>query len=102
VGNPNRPNPAPEKQRARILTRPAKEYAYRAIQDGFLRLDPGPITGDDIPVEFPSSFEEQARRERQGMRAVSRRQQWIAGLAAAPGFRPVCAWLRGMAVGRAD
>lgn len=99
-GNPNRGAETPEKQRVRMLTHPAKEYAHAQIRAAFLRIDPGWIPGDDIRVEFPSALAEKAQRERDSMYSLERRQRRIARIAAAPGIRAIGSVLRRALRGR--
>jgi hypothetical protein len=94
AGDPNRPAGTPGEQRIRLLTHPAKEYAHAAIREAFQRIDPGPIPGNGVRVEFPPAFEEQARRERRKIHSLERRQQWIERIAATPGVRAVGPLLR--------
>ena len=100
-GNPHRPEQTPEEQHIRSLTRPAKKIAHTALHEAFLRLDPGPIAGDDVRFEIPSLFEEQARRERRGIELLGERRQRIARIAAAPGFRSIGPLLRRVLPGTA-
>jgi len=99
--NPNGPPGTPELERLRLRKRPAKEYAYAAISDAFLRLDPGVIDGSPIRLEFPQALEDMARRERTRMLSLERRQERIARWAAAPGLRLLGSTLRRGLVGPA-
>jgi len=71
-------NPEPETPDAPAVVRAAKEYSHAALREGFLRVDPGPISGGDLAAEFPAYLEEAARRERAEIERLARRQQWIA------------------------
>jgi hypothetical protein len=90
TGNPIRPM----SERTRALTHHTKEYAHAGLRRGFEGIDPGPMPGGDIRVEFPPALEEQARRERRAIRSIERRQQWISRIAAGPGLRGVGPLLR--------
>ncbi len=90
TGNPIRRMP----ERTRALTHHTKEYAHAGLRTAFERIDPGPIPGNDIRVEFPPAIEEQARRERRAVRSIERRQRWISRIAAGPGLRGVGPLLR--------
>jgi hypothetical protein len=91
--DPNRPA-GPEKQRARAMARIPREHAHAALREAFFRLDPGPIPGEDVSAEFPPGLEEEARRERSGLEAIQRRQQWISKVTAIPGIRSVRPWVQ--------
>jgi hypothetical protein len=90
TGNPT----LPRTERIRAMTYPTKEYAHAGLRKAFEQIDPGPIPGNDIRVEFPPAIEEQARRERRAIRSIERRQQWISRIAAGPGLRAVGPLLR--------
>jgi hypothetical protein len=92
----SRPRQTNEAERQRVLdmTRVPREHAQAALRDAFERMDPGPIAGDDVRVEFPSGLEEEARRERSGIETLQRRQQWISKVTAVPGFRSVRPWVQ--------
>ena len=94
AGNPDRPSRTPAEQESRSLTFPVREFAQTAIRAAFQGIDPGPMQGDDVRVEFPAGFEEQARRERREIEWVNRRRQWISRVAAIPGARAVGPLLR--------
>jgi hypothetical protein len=94
TGNPNPPSLTPEGRRIFKLTQPNKEYALTALREAFLRFDPGPVPGSEIRFAFPPGLEREARRERNSIHALEKRQQWISRFAAAPGMRAVGPWLR--------
>ncbi|MGA3185532.1 MAG: hypothetical protein ABSF22_00350 [Bryobacteraceae bacterium] len=90
AGNPNRPG---ERQINR-LTHPAKELAHAAIKEAFERIDPGPVPGNEVRVEFPPTLEQQARQDRSRIHTLECRRQWITRIAAIPGVRSVGPLLR--------
>jgi hypothetical protein len=94
AGNPDRPSPNAANPRARNLLRPAREHAQARIREAFEHLDPGPVSGDYLRVEFPPELVAEARRERREIQSIERRRRRIDRLAAAPGLRAVGPLLR--------
>ena len=94
TGNINRPARTADQERINALTRPAKDYAHAGIRAGFEGIDPGPMAGEDIEVEFPVGLLEEAVRERRQIQASDRRRHWIDRIAALPGARAAGSVLR--------
>ena len=94
AGNPHRGPESPEELRFRGEMKPSRDRFHTTLRAAFRALDPGPLAGEDLRLEFPPAVEEQARRERQRMEELGRRKQRISRIAAAPGFRRIGALLR--------
>ncbi|MGO9242819.1 MAG: hypothetical protein ACLQBJ_18605 [Bryobacteraceae bacterium] len=94
AGDPNLGAEAPDQRWIRDLIRPAKELGHAAMRAAFLRVDPGPLPGADIQVEFPADLARAAVRERRAIESNRRVQQRIARWAAAPSAGVIVPLLR--------
>ena len=94
AGDLQRRGPLPADPRLRELMNRNNTYAHDGIRDAFASLDPGELAGDEIRIELPEETLNQARRERQAVAALQRRQAFISKLAAWPGLSAVGPLLR--------
>ena len=94
AGDPAKRKATAAEEQSRVLKNPAREHFHIKLREAFCAIDPGPLEGSEIRVEFPPGLVEQARCERRELLAIERHRQWVSKIAATRGFRGVGPLLR--------